>query len=201
MELAVVRALIRQRRRGRGRGETRIAVFRRGGAPIPRPQPDAPAPIPFELRPENIITVNGAPNPAFVPPAVIQPAPGEAAVPTGFGFTNVPGGGSSGNVWADIATAGIGLVGQIINRQPAAPSFTRLPPIPNVTLERTDIARQGRQQGFDTTLPAMRRRRRMNVTNSRALRRAMRRVQGFAKFAKKTITFTQRVKMKKTRRR
>ena len=43
--------------------------------------------------------------------------------------------------------------------------------------------------------------RRMNVLNPRALRRSMRRVQGFAKFARKTISFTQRVKMKKRRRR
>jgi hypothetical protein len=39
--------------------------------------------------------------------------------------------------------------------------------------------------------------RRMNVLNPRALTRSMRRVQGFAKFAKKCITFTARVKMKK----
>jgi hypothetical protein len=39
--------------------------------------------------------------------------------------------------------------------------------------------------------------RRMNVGNVRALRRSMRRVQGFAKLAKKTIQFTQRVRMKK----
>lgn len=43
------------------------------------------------------------------------------------------------------------------------------------------------------------RNRRMNVTNARALRRAMRRVQGFEKLAKRTITFTRRVKMKKRR--
>lgn len=45
-----------------------------------------------------------------------------------------------------------------------------------------------------------RRGRRMNVLNPKALRRGMRRVQGFARFAKKTISFTQRVKMKKRRR-
>lgn len=43
--------------------------------------------------------------------------------------------------------------------------------------------------------------RRMHVTNVRALRRAMRRVQGFAKLARKTIGFTHRVHMKKHRRR
>lgn len=41
------------------------------------------------------------------------------------------------------------------------------------------------------------RNRRMNVANPRALRRSMRRVQGFEKLAKRTISFTRRVKMKK----
>ena len=40
------------------------------------------------------------------------------------------------------------------------------------------------------------RNRRMNIANPRALRRAMRRVQGFEKMAKRTITFTKRVRMK-----
>lgn len=43
-------------------------------------------------------------------------------------------------------------------------------------------------------------RRRINVGNIKALRRSMRRVQGFAKLCKKTISFTTRVKMKKRRR-
>ncbi len=43
--------------------------------------------------------------------------------------------------------------------------------------------------------------RRMHVTNVRALRRAMRRVQGFAHLAKKTIGFTRRVHMKRRRKR
>jgi len=42
------------------------------------------------------------------------------------------------------------------------------------------------------------RNRRMNVANPRALRKAMRRVQGFEKLAKRTIQFTRRVKMKKS---
>jgi len=41
------------------------------------------------------------------------------------------------------------------------------------------------------------RNRRMNIANPRALRRAMRRVQGFEKLAKRTISFTRRVKIKK----
>jgi len=44
------------------------------------------------------------------------------------------------------------------------------------------------------------RNRRMNVANPRALRRGMRRVQGFEKLARKTISFTKRVRMKKRRR-
>jgi len=41
------------------------------------------------------------------------------------------------------------------------------------------------------------RNRRMNIANPRALRKAMRRVQGFEKLAKRTISFTKRVRMKK----
>lgn len=41
------------------------------------------------------------------------------------------------------------------------------------------------------------RNRRMDVCNSKALRRSMRRVQGFEKLAKRTISFTRRVKLKK----
>ena len=43
------------------------------------------------------------------------------------------------------------------------------------------------------------RRRRMHVTNTKALSRAMRRVEGFAKLARRTISFTKAVKMKKCR--
>jgi len=41
------------------------------------------------------------------------------------------------------------------------------------------------------------RNRRMNVANARALRRSMRRVSGFEKLAKRTISFTKRVRIKK----
>jgi len=41
------------------------------------------------------------------------------------------------------------------------------------------------------------RNRRMNVANPRALRKSMRRVQGFERLARKTIRFTKRVKMRK----
>ena len=55
--------------------------------------------------------------------------------------------------------------------------------------------------GTDYEEDAPRRYRRTNVANVRALRRAMRRVQGFAKLARSTVAFTQRVKMKRARRR
>ena len=41
------------------------------------------------------------------------------------------------------------------------------------------------------------RNRRMNVANPRALRRSMRRVQGFEKLARRTISFTRRTRLKK----
>ncbi len=41
------------------------------------------------------------------------------------------------------------------------------------------------------------RNRRMNVGNAKALRRGMRRVQGFEKLARRTITFTRRTRLKK----
>ena len=60
-----------------------------------------------------------------------------------------------------------------------------------------DVAQAGaRALGFGG-----RRGRRMNPLNPRALRRSMRRVQAFADFSRKTISFTKRVKMKKRRRR
>lgn len=46
-----------------------------------------------------------------------------------------------------------------------------------------------------------RRYRRMNPLNPRALRRSMRRVQAFARFARKTMQFTKTHRMKKHRRR
>ncbi len=49
----------------------------------------------------------------------------------------------------------------------------------------------------DKRLPAKCvRNRRMNVGNAKALRRGMRRVQGFEKLARRTITFTRRTKLK-----
>jgi hypothetical protein len=59
-----------------------------------------------------------------------------------------------------------------------------------------------RIQTFPAGVAATRRRyRRMHVTNVKALRRAMRRVQGFAKIAKNTITFTHAHHLKHRRKR
>lgn len=89
----------------------------------------------------------------------------------------------------------------------------RIPPIPSrggrmgPTLSRAAVlAAGGYQIGrwlYDAAgnLLGQTPRRRMNVLNPRALRRSMRRVEGFARFAKRTISFTRRVKMKKRRRR
>jgi len=49
------------------------------------------------------------------------------------------------------------------------------------------------------TFRGFRKSRRMNVLNPRALRRSIRRVQGFSKFARKSFVFEKRVKMKKRR--
>jgi hypothetical protein len=58
-----------------------------------------------------------------------------------------------------------------------------------------------RIQTFPAGVGATRRRyRRMRVGNIKALRRAMRRVQSFAKLAKDTISFTSHTRMKKCRR-
>jgi hypothetical protein len=61
----------------------------------------------------------------------------------------------------------------------------------------------GADPGFDAGWDAGRMpeyHRRTNVGNIKALRRAMRRVQGFAKLAHKTISFVHKVKMKKRKR-
>lgn len=55
--------------------------------------------------------------------------------------------------------------------------------------------------GHDTPPSDRPRYRRTNPGNVRALRRAMRRVQAFAKLASHTIQFTHRVKMKRHRKR
>ncbi len=113
-----------------------------------------------------------------------------------------------------------GLIGRAILHRGGAPMsanlMTRSPvfagsalPIEeNVSFMRRAMARRGlpsgsRMQVFRAGVGATlgRRHHRMRVTNVRALRRAMRRVTGFAKIARQTISFTHRVKMKHHRRR
>ncbi len=111
-----------------------------------------------------------------------------------------------------------GLVGRAILHRGGAPMsanlMTRSPvfggsalPIEeNVSYMRRAMARKGlpagsRMQVFRAGVGATyRRHHRMRVTNVRALRRAMRRVQGFAKLAHQTISFTHRVRMRHHRR-
>ena len=73
-------------------------------------------------------------------------------------------------------------------------SMARVPGAPSA------VAAGGQPAGYHldkATRSRWVRNRRMNVANPRALRKAMRRVQGFEKLAKRTITFTKRVRIKK----
>ena len=73
-------------------------------------------------------------------------------------------------------------------------SMARVPGAPGA------IAAGGQPAGYHldkATRSRWVRNRRMNVANPRALRKAMRRVQGFEKLAKRTIQFTRRVRIKK----
>lgn len=121
----------------------------------------------------------GKPTPTFHPPTI----PGTVA-----GQISFPGG----------TTVGLGFTGG-----PMVPGRGRLPPY---TATGAGVLAGGGRGG--AMMPSgyhfakdgsgrLVRNRRMNVANPRALRKAMRRVQGFEKLARRTITFTRRVKMKK----
>lgn len=87
-------------------------------------------------------------------------------------------------------------LGAIVKRPDAVieiPGFP-FPPMAEVRVPGTSLA--GRLFG-----EPVRRRRRMNVLNPRALRRSIRRVEGFARFARRTIRIAQRVRLKKRTRR
>lgn len=149
--------------------------------------------------------------------APVVPSPSEDTVAYTNMFTSAGGFGSptiagtSSGVLTDIINKGIDigfdyLRGRI--QQPTA--LTPLPPgtLPGPTLTRQptieeQIAARMRQIDVVTAnTPGFRKKRRsMNVTNTKALRRAMRRVEGFAKVAKRTISFTKKTKMKSRRRR
>lgn len=76
----------------------------------------------------------------------------------------------------------------------------RLPQIPGTMPGGSPTAYGGGSGGRSRSgANGYRRYRRMNVGNVRALRRSMRRVEGFAKLARQTITFTKQVRMKKRR--
>lgn len=104
--------------------------------------------------------------------------------------------------------AGAGAGGAIVLRggpsRPRGPFPLGFPPVASMRRAITTGLRAsgpgGRRLASGFAAPAGGRRRTMRVTNVRALRRAMRRVQGFAKLAARTISFTRKVRMKKRRR-
>lgn len=118
--------------------------------------------------------------------------------------------GQQGSVLVDLISKGLDVATAIANRNktPTAPMvMQQLPGIgPAIVggaagaIGSKIIEKGGELVDYLTLKAHPRRRRRMNVLNPRALRRSMRRVQGFAKFASKTISFTKRVRMKKRRR-
>ncbi len=141
-----------------------------------------------------------------------------------YGYAGDPGFLSS--LWRGIKAVGKGIlgipptpvagavgagVGGVVALQQFAPSFpgvgARGPADPRFVLPTTGpgpwqpgpqgaLPPQGYHYAKDGSGRVVRNRR-MNIANPRALRRAMRRVQGFEKLAKRTITFTRRTKMKK----
>jgi hypothetical protein len=95
-----------------------------------------------------------------------------------------------------LASRGAGALGRFMG-SPAGSALTGA--TAGAIAER--IARGGTRGGGRARTGGPRRYRRMNPLNPRALRRSMRRVQSFAKFARKTMTFVHAHKMKKHRRR
>lgn len=109
-----------------------------------------------------------------------------------------------GNEAPAAAPQGGAILGQIQERplQLPSPSTSMVPQITPPIVGGTGTwpttksgkPRRMRKDGRPWKRPSM------NPTNPRALGRAMRRVQGFASIAKRTITFTKRVRMKKRKR-
>jgi hypothetical protein len=123
-----------------------------------------------------------------------------------------------GNGWAGVIQAGLNFAAPIVQQAllernlPTVVPKT-LPPAPTggggvLGLPSITDILQGVQKGMGFgqggLLPGLklpgRKHRRMNVLNARALRRSIRRVQGFSKFARKSFVFEKRVKMKKRKR-
>lgn len=133
--------------------------------------------------------------------------------------------GNQGSTVVDLISKGLDVVGAFArggSSMQAAPQ-AKLPPVgpgsapsklpwpygtqgPNDMLSGVNLALSAKTTGLRAQnraraavgLPLLKPR--MNPLNPRALRRSMRRVQSFAKFAKRTIAFTHRVRMKKRRR-
>lgn len=124
------------------------------------------------------------PGPIMVPPTFPQPRAGVGTPPIIGGAVTFPGGAS--------------FTGQVM-----LPGQGRLPPFTATGPGVLPAGGRGGQMipsGYHFAKDGsgrLVRNRRMNIANPRALRRAMRRVQGFEKLARRTITFTRRVKMKK----
>lgn len=110
-----------------------------------------------------------------------------ATVPAGFpgmGFT--PGAGARGPAMPSFVPPGTGFGGRAVG-----PTRGSVMMVDGCCPQGYHPEKSGK--------PYCVRNRRMNVGNARALRRGMRRVQGFEKLARRTIQFTRRVKMKKRR--
>ena len=100
--------------------------------------------------------------------------------------------------FGQLISTGLNILGQYIGTRPGIPSPGQLGGSVPYTMPSQGTMPQltnGASAGTDET----KKHRRMNVLNPYALRRSMRRVKGFAKFASKAITFTHRHKMKKFR--
>lgn len=102
-----------------------------------------------------------------------------------------------GQILGPLIRGGAGVLGNVLGRLAGGPAAGEEEQAPLAGLITGDCppGRVLRRVAWGRDVCA--RRARMNYTNVHALRRAMRRVTGFAKIAKATINFTQKVKMKK----
>ena len=148
-------------------------------------------------------TINGGPN-------VIQLGQSNRFVTGDFSGGLAGSSGQQGSVLVDLISKGLDVASAFARRSGSTAQSgvvgTVVSPNPRSLPDLNEIVfgKKMESRGFDLSLPAgthVRRHRRMNPLNPRALRRSMRRVQSFAKFATKTISFTKRVRMKKRRRR
>ncbi len=121
-------------------------------------------------------------DPIQVPPTF--PSPQAGAPPFGGGQISFPGGGFPPGQF-------------LVPGQGRLPPFTATGPgVLPAGGRGGGLVPSGYHYAKDGSMRIVRNRR-MNIANPRALRRAMRRVQGFEKLAKRTISFTRRVRMKK----